>query len=320
MNLLFLSAGRRVELIQAFHRSVTKLGASTLIVASDMDLLAPALAAANIAQRLPRSSDPTFLDELLACCKRHNVKYVLPLIDPDIVLLSKWRTLLESAGVTPLICNDRAVHIASDKLLTARFFESIGVPSPRSWAVSEVDLAEAHGLPLFIKPRDGSSSQNVFRVNTVEELRFFAKYVPNAIIQECLAGPEITCDITADHTGNLLGIVLRKRIKTRCGEVSQGVTIYDEHILERCKDIAAALSIVGPINVQCMWRGETPCFTEINARFGGGAPLSIAAGMDFPTMMLSRMLGIGSQGQAIAQYDEGVYMTRFDQSNFTRQS
>ena len=62
--------------------------------------------------------------------------------------------------------------------------------------------------------------------------------------------------------------------------------------------------------------GEIPYFTEINARFGGGVPLGIAAGADSPLWLLSRLAGIPIEIPSIGSYKIGYYLTRFDDSFF----
>ena len=47
----------------------------------------------------------------------------------------------------------------------------------------------------------------------------------------------------------------------------------------------------GPINVQCRLSHGRPIVFEINPRFSGGIPLTIAAGADFPRMLLELALG-----------------------------
>jgi carbamoyl-phosphate synthase large subunit len=54
---------------------------------------------------------------------------------------------------------------------------------------------------------------------------------------------------------------------------------------------------------------------EINPRFGGGAPLAIHAGADFPRWLLEAATG-GTPRIRPDGYRDGVSMTRFDDSIF----
>jgi carbamoyl-phosphate synthase large subunit len=63
-----------------------------------------------------------------------------------------------------------------------------------------------------------------------------------------------------------------------------------------------------------------PHFTEINARLGGGVPLSIAAGVDFPHWLLARAAGLPVEIPPLGSYRTGLYLTRFDDSFFLTES
>ena len=57
-------------------------------------------------------------------------------------------------------------------------------------------------------------------------------------------------------------------------------------------------------------------FTEINARFGGGVPLAFKAGAETPKWLLASLAGIDVDIPPIGNYDVGLYMTRFTESQF----
>jgi carbamoyl-phosphate synthase large subunit len=173
--------------------------------------------------------------------------------------------------------------------------------------------------PLFIKPRWGSAGKGAFRVNDARELRFFLSYLPDPIIQELVSGPEITNDVVCDLSGEVLSVVSRRRIEVRWGEVAKGVTLWDARIAEDCARVARALDARGPITVQCLLQDGHPCFTEVNARLGGGAPLGIAAGADYPLWLLARAAGIPVTIPPLGNYQQGLYVTRFDDAFYLDQ-
>ncbi|MCX6049329.1 MAG: ATP-grasp domain-containing protein, partial [Chloroflexi bacterium] len=96
------------------------------------------------------------------------------------------------------------------------------------------------------------------------------------------------------------------------GEVAKGVTIYLAGITQSCLQIAKALPACGPITVQCMMKGDGFYFTEINARFGGGVPLGIAAGADSPAWLLAQAAQLPIEIPSIGSYQTNLYLTRFD--------
>lgn len=315
VNVLFTSVGRRVELLRAFRRAFQALELPGHIVATDIDPLAPGLQLADRPYIVPRLSLPDYIPALTEICFREHVNLVFPLIDPDIPVLAAHRLVLQATGARVAVVSPEAATTTRDKWLTSRFFAEQGLVVPRSWLPDQVDPAQLE-YPVFIKPRSGSAGQSAFKINDARELAFFVDYVPNPIIQEYLPGPEITSDVICDLDGEVLGVVSRRRIEVRWGEVAKGVTVYDPTIIEACVKIAHALPAIGPITVQCMLRDGKPCFTEINARLGGGVPLGIAAGVDSPRWLLARAAGLPMEVPPLGSYRAGLYLTRFDDSFF----
>jgi len=315
VNLLFTSVGRRVELLSAFRAAYEGLGIEGRIVGLDADPLAPALSMADRPYIVPRLDDSEFLPALQVILKRENITAVFPLIDPDVPMLARHRTVLEAGGCRLAVAPEPAAAVAGDKWATAEFFRRQRIPAPRSWLPGQLDPATAD-YPLFVKPRRGSASQNTFRVDDARQLGFFADYVPDAIIQEYLPGAEITNDVVCDFEGRVLSVVSRERIRVRAGEVLVGRTIFDRRITDACVTVARTLPAIGPITVQCMMKDGRPYFTEINARLGGGVPLGVAAGADIPRWLLAAAAGLPIDAPPLGSYQRGVYLYRFDQSQF----
>nr|BCX01983.1 MAG: carbamoyl phosphate synthase [Bacteroidota bacterium] len=315
LNVLFTSVGRRVELMRAFRDAYSRLEICGHIVATDIDPLAPALQVVDRPYMVPPLTDSRYIPTLIEICRREKIDLVFPLIDPDIPVLAAHRKEIEATGAKLVVVSTHAAKIAADKWRTMAFFQSLGLPTPKSWLPDQVSVEDLQ-FPVFIKPRRGSAAKHAFKVDNPDALRFFISYVPDPIIQEYLSGPEVTNDIICNLKGDVLGVASRKRIEVRWGEVAKGVTIRDQTILDACVRIARALPAVGPITVQCIWKDGVPHFTEINARMGGGLPLAIAAGVDAPLWLLADAAGLKVDIPPLGTYREGLYMTRFDDSFF----
>lgn len=315
VNILFTSVGRRVELLWAFRNAYKSLGLSGHIVALDIDSLAPGLFVADRSYLAPSLSSRDYIPLLVSICRKEQIRLVFPLIDPDIPLLAEHRDIIEQSGAEVVVLSKESVAITKDKWLTKKFFDRIDVPIPHSWLPEDLD-PETALYPLFVKPRCGSAGKGSFKVENADQLRFFVKYIQEPIIQEFLPGPEITNDVICDLKGKVLAVVSRERIEVRSGEVSKGITIYNEKITNTCIKIAKALGGKGQITIQCIMKNGAPYFTEINARFGGGTPLGIASGCDAPRWLLAQAAGLPVDVPPIGSYKLGLHVTRFDDSFF----
>jgi carbamoyl-phosphate synthase large subunit len=315
VNVLFTSAGRRVELLRAFRRAYETLGITGQIHAADIDPLAASLQAADRKHLVPRLTDPAYIPALLNIVQQEGINLIFPLIDPDIPVLALHAAEFSREGALVMTPGLQGVEIAGDKWLTFQKYQELGIPAAKSWLPDDLPK-EGLTFPLFIKPRKGSAGIGAFRVENQRQLNFFQTYVENPIIQECLPGPEITCDVVCSGTGELWAVVCRQRIEIRAGEVAKGVTVWDERIARYCGVIAKGIGARGPVTVQCILRDGEPFFTEINARFGGGCPLGIAAGADYPRWYLAEAAGTNPEVPILGSYTIGLQMTRFDDSFF----
>jgi ribosomal protein S6--L-glutamate ligase len=84
-------------------------------------------------------------------------------------------SLLEAAGAAGVTTvNDyRAIRLARDKAVAAIVARAAGIPFPKTYFASHSALLEqipADMYPLVIKPNNGSSCEQVFRVDSPEEL------------------------------------------------------------------------------------------------------------------------------------------------------
>jgi carbamoyl-phosphate synthase large subunit len=160
----------------------------------------------------------------------------------------------------------------------------------------------------------------VIVANNREEFAFFARRVPNALCQEFIKGTEYTCDVYVDFDMKVRCVVPRKRIEIRAGEVSKGEVVKNDKIMGLVSELVRTLKAgPGVITVQCfLQRNGNIKVSEINPRFGGGAPLAIKAGADFPKWILQELLGKKphikfdgfKNGLTMLRYDAEVWLER----------
>ena len=312
MKILFTSVGRRVELIQAFRQAAERLGISLLIYGADLSTSAPALFFCHRHVQPCPIHQPDYIPRLVDICSHEHIDALIPTIDTDLLLLSQSKERFEQIGTRVIISNEEKIHICRDKRLTSAFFEACGLLTPHP--VDAFDDYEG-GFPCFIKPLNGSSSINAFKVDTPEELRAYAHTIFDYIIQPYIEGTEYTVDIFCDLDGNPIYITPRERLAVRSGEVLKTRVAQDERIIAECRRLVAEFRPCGPITVQLIRQRTTgdDYYIEINPRFGGGAPLSMKAGADSAEVMLRLLSGQKIAYQPNAATDGALY-SRYDQS------
>lgn len=317
-HVLVTCAGRRVSLVRAFVEAAHERGLEVL--AADPDPLAPALIDVARAIRVPPLDDPDYVPMLLSTVREHGVGLVVPTIDTELPLLARHADALSDAGAIALVSAPGFVEICNDKALTAEAFAAHDVDVPRSWLLDDLVDGVPTAVPddVVIKPRNGSSSKDVHMVRR-EQVRQTAAVVPHPIVQERLTGPEVTVDALLDLEGRPVHYVPRTRLKTLGGESIQGVTLppdelgpWIERVLAACSELGAR----GPVTLQFFRTERGPVLIEVNPRFGGGFPLTRAAGGDYPAWLLDELAGRPC-GPRLGEYRAGLYMTRYMVEHFT---
>lgn len=311
LTLLLTSVGRRVELVRHFLQYAEHNPGRLRVIATEIDPHSPAAQVMGDEVRIvPRTDNPAYVPTIVDLCRSEQVGAVLPLIDPDISVLGEAHEV-PLASVGPA-----AAAMVSDKWLTYRWLSDQGIPTARTWLPEDGLPAESE-LPVFMKPRRGSGGVDAFAARTPQALEFFAGHIDSPVVQELLAGPEVTVDVIVGRDGEVLATAQRKRLAVRGGEVSRGEVIEDTQITQLVELVVDALQPTGPVTVQGMYDGYGAFrVTEINARMGGGLPLAIAAGVPVIDLLVRSHLG-----EAPARHggiELGLHMVRFDESFFYR--
>ncbi len=299
--------------MQAFRRALRQRNVNGSVIATDVNSLSPAVHVAHRAYRVPLSSDPAYYDDLAVICEAENIGLLVPTIDDELELMGRAQERFEQMGVIIASSDERTAAVCNDKFETCRFLRDRGVAAAASYL--RESLPPDVKLPLFIKPRFGRGSVGAFAVSTPRELEFFLDYVENPVVQEFLPGAEFTIDMLCDFDGRPLAVVPRQRVVIRAGVIDRGRTVYDESLIDLAIACARVLKFRGAVNIQCRHVNGAPVVFEINPRFSGGIPLTIAAGADFPRMLVDLALGRTVEPQ-VGAFTPDLWMTSFESSLF----
>ena len=312
-KILFLSVGRRVELIQAFRNAAVKIGEEAVIYGEDIDGAAPALAFCDKRIKLCGIKDKGYLEELLKKGAEEKIDLIIPTVDTNLLMLAENKGRFEARGIRVLVSSPEMVRICRDKKKAYYFFKSCSLETPKPIDKLE-DFNGAY--PCFIKPKDGSSSINAYQAKNREELETYAGKIGGYIIQPFIDGVEYTVDIFCDFSGNPIYITPRKRLAVRAGEVLKAMICMDNRIVRECGRIVEQFCPCGPITVQLIRDGGgKDHYIEINPRFGGGSPLSMKAGANSAEALLGLLnTKIDSKIANVPHVQDGAIYSRFDQS------
>lgn len=309
MNILFTCAGRRTYLLKYFKENLSE---GDKVVATDMQLSAPALQVADVKIQVPAVYDPKYIDITLDICKEQKIDALISLNDLELPILAENKKRFEEIGVRVIVSDPEVVDIAFDKYKTAQWVESIGLNAPKTYvtlASAKEALAKGEiAFPLFMKPRWGSGSIGLETIEDMEELeevyqQLFKKIKKTILatasvgdeyimIQEKLTGKEFGLDVMNDLEGNHVAVSVKQKLAMRAGETDKAITVDIPEVYEMGRKIGENLKHIGNLDVDIMQRANGDyCVLELNPRFGGGFPFSYEAGVNLPLAIIKWLKG-----------------------------
>jgi len=242
----------------------------------------------------PASRPADYLAALRQIVESEGVRLLVPIHDQELEVLARRKSAFPS-GCLVLVSSYNTVRVCNDKWRTFQALTKWGIPTFRTIVPSsngslaaQVRLFGLH-FPLIAKPRNGVSSRGLQEILSPEDL-VLVKRVHRPILQEMGVGPEFTVDTFSDRNG-VVAIVPRLRIETRAGISYRGRTVHDSQLEKLAGELVTQLQILGPANVQVIRTADGDRVVEINPRFSGGLPLTIAAGVNSPSLALRMARG-----------------------------
>ncbi len=313
LTVLFTCIGRRVSLLNSFRQAARELKTDISLLGTEATELSSALQLCDKGFLVKPITHVDYIKQLLSIVKANRVKLLVPTIDTDLLLLAKNKRKFAAVGCCVLISKTGIVDICQDKRKTYRFLLKNGFDTPVTMSVQTALSKKILNWPCFLKPWDGNASRGTAKVNNRKELLFFAKRIPNPICQEFVNGTEHTCDVYVDLDMKVRCVVPRKRIEVRAGEVSKGQVVKHPQIVREAARLVETLGAgPGVITLQLfLTDNDKVKFIEINPRFGGGVPLAIKAGANFPKWILQEVLGRKTNIR-FDGFKDKVIMLRYD--------
>jgi carbamoyl-phosphate synthase large subunit len=313
-NILITSAGRRVELVNSFKAECAKLKKKSKVFCTDVNPeLSSACKVADLYFHAPRVTSKEYINFLKKTCIDNSIVLIIPTIDTELLTLSEHREDFLKLGISIIISDTVLIKACGNKNLTTELLNKIDIKTPDIYDKKKLNF------PCFVKPYDGSCSDGAFILNNKSMLttdifdnpkNMFMEFVPKSY-------EEYTVDIYFDKLGKLKSLVPRLRIETRAGEISKGVTskgiVYD-YLKDKLQNLKG---VRGCINLQLFVNLKNKSFKaiEINPRFGGGYPLSYAAGANFPKMIIQEYI-LNKEIKFIDDWVDNLLMLRYDSNVF----
>lgn len=292
------SLGRRGVTVDAGERSAGFLSSYSKFISASFTYPDPLVAPAKFVEAIADRVE----------CERYDL--VIPVTEDTVQPLARERARIEGRTKLAIAPND-ALEIMTNKAKTFDLAQKLGVPIPKSWTFAEEDalVRSAPDLPypIVIKPSrsiadaagGGSSGRNRTKLSVMyahdpgELTRLARSVLPLGpiILQEYFRGTGVGVEILADR-GQVVYAFQHKRLHqlplTGGGSCLRESVPVHPGLLDYARRIVGATGWHGVAMVEFkLDEGSGDArLMEVNGRFWGSLPLAVAAGADFPYLLL----------------------------------
>ncbi len=279
----------------------------TTVVAADADPSAAGLHLTPLSGVVPAGDDPDFVPAIVELGVRNGAAALISTVAEEIVALHEHTQLLARAGIATWLPPAGTVTDCVDKWRFAERTSQAGVPVPKTALGAVGDVPG----PWVVKPRFGRGSRDVYLVETEQDAAWALGRVHEPLVQTRLTGREFTVDTLSGRDGQLLAAVPRWRVETKAGVSTKGVTFASERLRDVIDHLLATMGMSGPANVQGFFdHTGAISIIEVNPRFSGGLPLSLAAGAELVEEYVRGISGLPVRLERLSAR-AGVRMTRY---------
>jgi predicted ATP-grasp superfamily ATP-dependent carboligase len=259
----------------------------------------------------PTRSVSAFVASLLEEVQKERYDFLLPMTEGALLPISAHREKFLPHVRLPLPSHDSIMKVFN-KAETLALANKLGVPAPKSWIVENLlelpALARRLPYPVVVKPRwssywsgdqmvMGGGADYAFGPDELLEKYHRAHAeIPFPLIQAFAPGKGYGIYALFDH-GKPKAVFAHERIRdvrpTGSGSALRRSIPNDPTLTEYAVKLLEALQWHGVAMVEFKWdRGNSdPVLMEINGRFWNSLPLAIAAGVDFPYLLLETEQG-----------------------------
>jgi predicted ATP-grasp superfamily ATP-dependent carboligase len=248
-----------------------------------------------------------FTASIAGMTRRCGGAFVMPMTERTLLPLSRDRARLIEAGAMVVWPDHERVLEACSKERTTEHARRLGLDVPRTWTIG-ADAIEAERLapevpyPLVMKPamshEAGSGAMRSTgaplyarnRVEFIDGIRTLATRARSIVVQEFVAGTGAGYFALVKNGEPLVEFAHRRIRDVRpsgSGSAVRESVAMDAVIRDASRRLLAALRWQGVAMVEFRVRPDgRPVFLEVNGRFWNSLPLAIAAGVDFPRLLV----------------------------------
>lgn len=239
---------------------------------------------------LEKGDHPDFPEHTLAICKQRHIDVLITTVDSELSRLAHISEKFLASGIQVPLSPYSALMLCRDKYQLLTHCNTQFIQQNISLLTSE-RVFVASDFPFIAKPRLGAGSRGIVLARNsmdIEHLPRDGSY----LLQEYLPGDEYSVDVYIHSDGTPIASVPRLRLKIDSGIAVASITKNIPELSKLALDIAMHVGIRYVANIQFKRTIDGQYkLLEINPRFPGTLPLTTAAGIDMPKLLIADLNG-----------------------------
>ena len=266
----------------------------------------------------PLFNPPDFVNFLCRELTRHSYQMLLPMEDETTFLISKYHSEFSRRTYLPIPSFEK-LQFASRKDKILKLAEDKGIPIPKTWYIDHItqlnDLKDSLPYPVVIKPRKSAGAVGVsYPKNSNELIKQYLtihQRFPYPLIQELIPsrGNGYGASFLMGENGEVKASFVHKRLReypVTGGASTLRESVRHDDVRDMAHTLLKTLDWFGVAMVEFKMdpRDGIPKLMEINPRFWGSLSLAVAAGVNFPYLLLK--MSRGENFKPVEHYQIGI--------------
>lgn len=311
-----LAFGGGLQLLSV-ARSLKKAGHYVVLLCFN-DRVASKSAFLDVCYNEPACDENGTYGLLSRVIRSEKIDVVIPMEDEQTIFLSRYKLQLERETCVKCAVMDwNILSVVCDKTDFMSFCECHGIPHPRTIPLGEVVAGRAHGLdfPLLIKPSFSSGSRGIVWVENDDELRVKLKdpdiLLRKSALQEYIGNADYYYNVMLyrNSHGEIVNHCVMKILRyypIKGGSSCCCLSIENSALVRVCSNVLDNLNWRGFADFDVLEKSEGEYLViEINPRVPASLRSAEIAGINFPDMIVSELMG---GPVAPCPYVPGAYM------------
>jgi len=246
----------------------------------------------DIFEKLPRTSDASYLSALTDIIKKHNVDMIIPSIEDDMIFWNNHKGELLETDTFPLLNKPELIELCADKW---KFYEKLKGTDGAKYAIPTYVNKNFDTLqtPFLLKPVRGFGSKGIVRINDIESFDKYKAEIGSVYIMQPIVGSddeEYSVSAFFDENSNMQDFLALKRRLSSEGFTQTGETVFDKKWERIILELANIFKPVGPTNFQFRLTGDDTKLLEINPRISSATSIRAAFGYNESEMSVDYFL------------------------------